>query len=58
MFLHLITEKGVKDQWRVDSAALGGWHVGNRPDSRALSTLKKHNIEYHNTARQVSCNLN
>lgn len=24
----------------------GGWHVGNSPDSRALSTLEKHNVEY------------
>ncbi|GJQ78028.1 primo-2 [Trypoxylus dichotomus] len=53
VFLHLIKEKGIQDKWEVDSAALGGWHVGNLPDQRAMATLHKHNIPYNNRARQI-----
>lgn len=51
--LDLIKEKGVEAQWNVDSAAIGGWHVGSSPGRRATSTLKKHNIEYNGRCRQV-----
>ena len=48
-----IQKAGVSDQWQVDSAAIGGWHVGNSPDHRALSTMKKHGLPYTNKARQI-----
>lgn len=48
----------IRDQWEIDSAAIGGWHVGNPPDWRALDTMKKHDVPYNNTARQVYyCNI-
>lgn len=53
VFAKLIKDRNLQDRWSVDSAALGSWHVGNSPDYRALSTLKKHNVPYDNTARQV-----
>lgn len=53
VFQHLVKEKGVADQWEVDSAAIGGWHVGSLPDFRARNVLKKYNIEYNGRARQV-----
>lgn len=28
-------------------------HVGRQPDSRALATMKKHNLDYNNKARQI-----
>lgn len=37
----------------VDSAAIGSWHIGRSPDSRALATMKKHNLPYTNKARQI-----
>ena len=43
----------VGEQWEIDSAAIGGWHVGNPPDWRALDTMKKHDVPYSNHARQV-----
>lgn len=48
-----IKKAGVSDEWEVDSAAIGGWHVGNSPDHRALSTMKKHGLPYNNKARQI-----
>lgn len=53
VFQHLVKQRGIADQWEVDSAAIGGWHVGKLPDSRARSVLKKYNIEYNGRARQV-----
>lgn len=53
VFSHIIKERGIEEQWKVDSAALGGWHAGNPPDRRASATLKRHNIEYNGRARQV-----
>ena len=41
-------------QWEVDSAAMGPWHIGKGPDSRAMKTLKKNGIKnYVHKARQV-----
>ena len=53
VFLHKIKEKGIEDQWIVDSAALGAWHVGRSPDHRAMSTLEKNNINYSHKARKI-----
>nr|CAH7742792.1 unnamed protein product [Callosobruchus chinensis] len=53
VFQHLIKEKGLTDKWEADSAAIGGWHSGSRPDSRATQTLKNHKIDYNARARQI-----
>ncbi|XP_055587166.1 low molecular weight phosphotyrosine protein phosphatase 1-like [Uranotaenia lowii] len=53
VFLKTINDAGISANWEVDSAAIGGWHVGNQPDHRALSTMKKHNLPYDNRARQL-----
>lgn len=53
VFIDVVKSAGQSDQWTIDSAAIGSWHVGNSPDSRALSTMRKHNLEYNNTAQQV-----
>lgn len=54
VFIDEVKKAGVADQWEIDSAAIGSWHVGRNPDSRALATMKKHNLAYSNKARQVS----
>ncbi|XP_053383985.1 low molecular weight phosphotyrosine protein phosphatase-like [Mercenaria mercenaria] len=55
VFLRLLNERGVKDQWEVDSAALGTWHIGKTPDSRARKTLKNFGVDdYKHKARAVN----
>ncbi|OWR53482.1 acid phosphatase isoenzyme [Danaus plexippus plexippus] len=49
-----VFRKIADDTWEIDSAAIGGWHVGNPPDWRALDTMKKHDVPYNNCARQIS----
>ncbi|XP_043208805.1 low molecular weight phosphotyrosine protein phosphatase-like [Amphibalanus amphitrite] len=53
VFAQALQERGVRDQWRVDSAALGDWHVGRAPDRRAQATMKKHNVPMNCKARVV-----
>jgi low molecular weight phosphotyrosine protein phosphatase len=47
----LVKKGNYQDQFHIDSAAIGPWHVGKKPDRRALETMKKHNLEYDNKAR-------
>lgn len=58
VFSHILNERGIDGQWKVDSAAIGGWHVGNSPDSRASKTLANHNVPYNGRARQVNYDNN
>lgn len=48
-----IYKLGLQNEWRVDSAAIEGWNLGARPDPRALSVLRHHNIEYCSRARRL-----
>lgn len=57
VFQQLLKERGIEQEWCVDSAALGNWHAGKLPDSRARNTLKNHNILYTGRARQVGSHL-
>ncbi|VVC95162.1 unnamed protein product [Leptidea sinapis] len=54
VFRKVVNDLNKGDLWDIDSAAIGGWHVGNPPDWRALDTMKKHNVPYDNTARQIT----
>ncbi|XP_055680032.1 low molecular weight phosphotyrosine protein phosphatase 1-like [Lutzomyia longipalpis] len=53
VFMDEVKKAGQEDQWTIDSAAIGGWHVGNNPDYRARGTMEKHNLPYSNRARQI-----
>ncbi|XP_075226945.1 low molecular weight phosphotyrosine protein phosphatase 1-like [Lycorma delicatula] len=53
VFKHVAKEMGVADNWNVDSAAIGSWHVGNPADPRAQKTLKNHDIDPKHSARQI-----
>lgn len=40
----------------IDSAGTGAFHIGADPDSRTLSTLKKHDVSLCHSARQLNKN--
>lgn len=41
--------------WSIDSAGTGGWHVGERPDHRAIAAARRAGTDISNqVARQVS----
>ncbi|XP_071956500.1 low molecular weight phosphotyrosine protein phosphatase-like [Antedon mediterranea] len=51
----LVEEKGVADQWKIDSAATATYNVGNTPYNLTNETLKKYNRKASShIARQVT----
>ena len=40
-------------QWRIDSAATSTYEIGNPPDYRGQSCMKKHGVPMSHVARQV-----
>jgi len=53
LFLHLARERQVDHHFEVDSCGTGHWHVGSRPDGRALAVARKHGVELPSVARQI-----
>lgn len=53
VFLHLLNERGLSDQFVVDSAGTGGWHVGNPPDRRMQAAANRRGISLPSRARQI-----
>lgn len=53
VFEHLLRDNEKEEEWEVDSAAIGSWHVGNQPDRRALKVLKEKGITFSHAVRQV-----
>ncbi|MBK7437473.1 MAG: low molecular weight phosphotyrosine protein phosphatase [Saprospiraceae bacterium] len=59
---NLLTERqvlypGILTSWEVDSAGIGDWHAGDRPDHRAISTARQHQIDISDQrARQIRLN--
>ena len=54
VFLHLLDQRGLSDQFIVDSAGTGGWHVGNPADRRMQAAANKRGIQLPSRARQIS----
>lgn len=54
VFQHLVDKGRLDEQIKVDSAGTISYHAGERPDSRATETARKHGIDLTSqTARQV-----
>ena len=53
IFLNLARQAGVADNYVVDSAGTGDWHMGQSPDPRMIETAAVHGLELGGTARQV-----
>ena len=56
VFVKQLKDAGKHDDWIVDSAAIGSWHIGKSPDRRAISVLTKHQVSTNHKARQVYVN--
>ena len=53
IFLKLISDVGIANQFTVDSAGTGSWHVGKKADSRMRFAAKQRNINITSNARQI-----
>lgn len=45
LFRKLVAEAGRADEFEIDSAGTGGWHVGERPDRRMRETAARHGVD-------------
>ena len=52
---HLLSEEGRDQDFVIDSAGTGGWHIGSAPDSRAIAVAADNGIDISQLkARKVS----
>ena len=54
VFRHLVREAGLEQEFEIDSAGTGSWHIGESPDRRAASVALARGVELHGSARQVT----
>ncbi len=44
----ILASKLPKENFKIDSAGTGHWHVGKKPDERSIATAKKNGIDITN----------
>ena len=49
----MVEEKGLQDDFYIDSAGIGNWHVGDLPDRRMRHHGMLHGYDFASRARQV-----
>jgi protein-tyrosine phosphatase len=54
VFLHLLQQEGLEDQFLVDSAGTGSWHVGKPADRRMRAAAERRGIHLPSRARQIA----
>ena len=54
VFRHVVDEKGLGDQFRLDSAGTGDWHRGQAPDRRAVAAGARAGYQVDGRARVVT----
>lgn len=53
VFRHLVAERGLAEEFDIDSAGTGGWHVGEPADPRSRQVAQAHGIELTCRARRL-----
>ena len=53
---HLVDEAGRSDEFEIDSAGTGGWHVGAPADPRSREAAARRGLDLTSVARAVSPN--
>lgn len=48
----IVEERGLTDNFEIDSAGIGNWHVGQLPDSRMRQCGSEHGYNFNHHARQ------
>lgn len=50
---HLVKKRGLDNMIEVDSAGIGAWHVGEKPDRRMRIHGADHGYDFSSRARQI-----
>ena len=54
IFINLLEKKGVSEDFFVDSAGTGSWHIGKKADSRMRVAAEQRGINILSRARQIT----
>ncbi|MFC4619316.1 low molecular weight protein-tyrosine-phosphatase [Camelliibacillus cellulosilyticus] len=54
VFRHLVLKKKLDDQFLIDSAATGRWHIGENAHKGTLEILKRNGIDYRGKGRLLT----
>ena len=54
IFINLINKKGLNDNFIVDSAGTGCWHIGKQADIRMRIAAQKRGVKIFSRARQIN----
>ena len=54
IFISLLEKKGLTDNFIVDSAGTGSWHIGKKADSRMRIAAERRDINIVSRARQIT----
>jgi len=54
IFINLLEKKGLTDDFIVDSAGTGSWHIGKKADSRMRIAAENRDINILSRARQIT----
>lgn len=53
VFLHMVRERGLEKEFRIDSAGTLGYHTGELPDPRMRAAAERRGYRLESRARQV-----
>lgn len=53
IFRHKVELAGLADEFKIESAGTGDWHVGDNPDPRTIKVLADNGISKYSRARRV-----
>lgn len=51
----MVDERGLTERFFIDSAGIGGWHIGDLPDKRMRVHARPRGYELTHRARKVQC---
>jgi protein-tyrosine phosphatase len=54
VFQDMVNRAGLGDQFQIDSAGTGSWHVGERAHNGTLDVLRRNGIHYNGRSRQFT----
>ncbi|MCM1449718.1 MAG: low molecular weight phosphotyrosine protein phosphatase [Clostridiales bacterium] len=53
LFRQVVKSRGKENEWVIDSAGIGGWHIGQLPDKRMRVHASRRGYQLTHHARQV-----
>lgn len=54
IFKDIVERENLSDNFEIDSAGTGGWHVGEMPDQRTFDVAERNDLILTNPARQIN----